>query len=296
MSIYLDWGTSAFRAWRLDEEGTVLARHAAPCGIATVEGGDFAGVLQREIGAWLSATTQVTLSGMISSRNGWVETPYAPLPARLEDLARHALRRTAPWGAPLTFLPGVAAFGDDPDVVRGEEIQLFGAVPEGHAGVVLLPGTHAKWMAVADGAIRDVATYLTGEIFALLLRHSIIGRLVPDDTGQQPEAFAQGVALARREREPGDLLHDIFTARSRTLIGGMAPAEIPDFLSGLLIGAEIRAGLARMPTQQATLAGEAALVARYATALASFGIATRPAPPEAALAGFRLLRPLLGGA
>lgn len=296
MSIYVDWGTSAFRAWLLDETGEVRARHAAPCGIATVEGGDFAGVLQREIGPWLSANAGITLSGMITSRNGWAETPYAPLPARLEDLARHALRRTAPWGAPLTFLPGVASFGDDPDVVRGEEIQLFGAVPEGHAGVVLLPGTHAKWIAVADGAIRDVATYLTGEIFALLLRHSIIGRLVPDDPGEQPEAFAQGVALARREREPGDLLHDVFTARSRALIGGLAPAAIPDFLSGLLIGAEIRAGLARMPTQEATLAGEAALVARYATALATFGVATRPAPAEAALAGFRLLRPLLGGA
>lgn len=296
MSVYVDWGTSAFRAWLLDASGEVQARHAAACGIATVEGGDFAGTLHREIGAWLTPATPVVLSGMITSRNGWVETPYAPLPARLEDLALNAVRQPARWGGTLTFLPGVAAFGADPDVVRGEEIQLFGAVPEGHAGVVLLPGTHAKWMAVDGGAIRDVATYLTGEIYALLLRHSIVGRLAPASPADDAQAFSAGLALARGQHEPGDLLHDIFTARSRTLIGGMAPAAIPDFLSGLLIGAELRAGLARMPSAAVTLAGEPALVARYASALAHFGITATPAPPEAALAGYLRLRPLLGGA
>jgi len=289
MWIGVDWGTSNFRAYRMDADGAVVARHASARGIAAVSGGAFEDALEAEIGPWLDGAPEIVLSGMITSRNGWVETPYADVPARLFDLARLAVLRTGRTGARLTFLPGVAARGADPDVMRGEEIQVFGAVPDGFDGVVVLPGTHSKWVAVRGGAIRDFATYLSGEVYALVLKHSIVGRLVPEGAGEDAAAFARGIALARNQRAPGDLLHDLFTARSRALLGDLDASAIPDFVSGLLIGAEIGAALARTGAAEVLVVGEAALTQRYLSALAWFGVAAAAGPAEASVAGYRRL-------
>lgn len=288
--LYIDWGTSAFRAYRLGPDGGLLDRRASTRGIATVTDGDFAKVLAEEIGEWLGPGVTAVFSGMITSRNGWVETPYAAVPATAADIVAKAVTRDAPWGGRAVFLPGVAAFGADADVMRGEEIQVIGAVDEGFDGVVVLPGTHSKWVAVRGGAIRDLATYLSGEIWGLLMKHSIVGRLAPAEPVTDAAAFADGLARANAATLPGDLLHDVFTARARVLVSGMAASAIGDYLSGMLIGAEIRAGLARSGAHVVTLVGEAALVTRYADACTVFGIAATPARPDAALAGFVKIR------
>jgi 2-dehydro-3-deoxygalactonokinase len=288
--LFVDWGTSAFRVYLLAPGGRFLNKRASARGIATVTDGDFPRAFKKEVGDWLGGGELVVFSGMITSRNGWVETPYVPVPATLADLKKGAVYRKVDWPGSAMFLPGVAAFGADADVMRGEEIQVFGAVEDDFEGVVVLPGTHSKWVAVSGGAIRDLATYLSGETWGLLMKHSIVGRLAPAEPVEDAAAFADGLARAKVAALPGDLLHDVFTARSRVLVSGMAATAIGDYLSGMLIGAEIRAGLARTGARHVVLVGEEGLVARYMTACAAFGIEARAGRPDAALEGFRKLQ------
>jgi 2-dehydro-3-deoxygalactonokinase len=294
--IIVDWGTSNFRAWRFGRDGAISDRHQAAAGIGTVKDQAFEAVLEREIGAWIAPESEVLLSGMITSRNGWVETPYAEAPATLGDLAAGALTRRSARGATLRFLPGVCVRKPSPDVMRGEEIQIFGSVGPGESATIVLPGTHSKWANVAKGAILGFRTFLTGEIYALLAAHSIVGRLIPP--GERPfneSAFLGGVGQARQDGVAG-LLNDVFTARSGALLGVFGPEEIADRLSGMLIGHEIKAGLAASGGrgERLLLVGESALVARYRLALRAFGTVAEAGPPDAVVEGFRRLSALKG--
>ncbi|MGL4810435.1 MAG: 2-dehydro-3-deoxygalactonokinase [Beijerinckiaceae bacterium] len=290
--IIIDWGTSSFRAYRFDDTGAMIAQHRADAGIATVNHGAFEAVLTREIGAWLGEGADLYFSGMITSRNGWVETPYAPVPATLADLSRHAVEKTAPDGERMKFLPGVAVTKPAPDVMRGEEIQVFGTIGPDETATVVLPGTHSKWVQAERGAIAGFRTFLTGELFAVLKAHTIVGRLIP--TGDQPfdeAAFLAGVEAARRPDTLG-LLNDVFTTRAGALLGAFGVETIADRLSGMLIGAEIRAGLTMHRGGRLVLVGEEALTQRYALAFSLFGQSADIGPPHAAVAGFRRLAAL----
>ena len=295
--LVVDWGSSSFRAYRFAGDGAVAERHQAEAGILTVTDGQFEAVLHREIGHWITADTEILFSGMITSRNGWVETPYIPCPAALDSLAAGAVVRQGRQGQILRFLPGVSARTPTPDVMRGEEIQVFGSVPADESAIVILPGTHSKWVEVRQGRITGFRTFLTGETYALLRHHSIVGRLIPPgESAFREDAFRAGV---RQVRDPGSisLLNDVFTARSGALLGAFDPSEIADRLSGILVGHEIRAGR-EMQTGFATsagkmgppiLVGEAGLLARYAVAFEEFGMATAKGPAHAAVEGFRRL-------
>ncbi len=137
--IVVDWGSSNFRAYRFGPGGEIAERHQAEAGILTVKDGAFEATLLREIGNWIDADTDILLSGMITSRNGWVETPYLDPPASIEGLAAAAIERRAGMGARLLFLPGICNRTPQPDVMRGEEIQVFGSVPAGEDALVVLP-------------------------------------------------------------------------------------------------------------------------------------------------------------
>jgi 2-dehydro-3-deoxygalactonokinase len=296
-TIVVDWGSSSFRAYRFDEAGEIAARRQAEAGILTVADGLFEDVLEREIGDWIVPGIDVVFSGMITSRNGWVETPYAGTPARLEALPAAAVIRESRRGARLRFLPGVSTLAPRPDVMRGEEIQIFGSVGAEETATLVLPGTHSKWATVTAGAITGFRTFLTGEVFALLKAHSIVGRLMPKDAAAFDEAaFRAGV---RQAFDPGSagLLNDVFTARSGALLGAFPVGEIADRLSGMLIGHEIRSGLALPGTVDGPLriVGEDGLVERYMMALAEIGRAAGKGPPHAAVAGFRRLALLEAG-
>lgn len=289
--IVVDWGSSNFRAYRFGTDGALVERHQAEAGILTVRDGAFEDVLEREIGGWIDAGTEVLLSGMITSRNGWVETPYLEPPASLAGLAAEAVTRQARTGARLLFLPGVCNRAPQPDVMRGEEIQVFGSVSADGDALVVLPGTHSKWVSVRAGAIAGFSTFLTGELFALLRQHSIIGRLIPPGaTEAKEEAFRAGVALGF-SGNPRGLLNDVFTARAGALLGEFTPEDIAERLSGILIGHEIRAGLdsAFLSGVIPLLVGEAALIARYRIAFAELGLACAAGPDHAAVEGFRKL-------
>ncbi len=294
--IVVDWGSSNFRAYRFAPDGGISERHHAEAGILTVRDGAFEDTLEREIGSWIDHDTEVLLSGMITSRNGWVETPYLEPPATLAGLAAKAIERSARNGARLLFLPGVCNRDPQPDVMRGEEIQVFGSIAPDESALIVLPGTHSKWVSVNRGAIARFSTFLTGELFALLKQHSIIGRLIPQgQTGEQNTAFRGGVASGFSGR-PAGLLNDVFTARAGALLGFFPPEDIAERLSGLLIGHEIRAGLASAAQAGLVprLVGEASLVSRYRDAFAELNLPCEIGPEHAAVEGFRRLGLLEG--
>jgi len=200
--IGIDWGTTSFRAYRIDADGGVLETRSAPAGILKVADGDFEAVLEREVGSWLAAAPAlpVVISGMITSRQGWLEVPYCACPAGSAELAEALREHVTRAGRRLRFVPGLSLIGSDrvPDVIRGEETQIIGEL--GLAGddglgrqAIVLPGTHSKWVFAEEGRIVWFATFMTGEVFAVLKEHSILGRLM-EGNEQDEAAFARGLS------------------------------------------------------------------------------------------------------
>jgi 2-dehydro-3-deoxygalactonokinase len=288
MTVLIDWGTSNIRAYRL-VDGAVADRRARPQRLAALrDAAAFRACFDGLTDGWLPDA--VLLAGMVGSRQGWVEAPYADCPARLADLA--GALTPVPGLADAAIVPGLACQAESgaPDVLRGEEVQVFGTVAGGADALLCLPGTHSKWVTVRAGAVTGFATAMTGELFATLRQHSLLAattaeaEVAPDDP-----AFLAGVAWAAR---PGGLTHHLFAARTRPLREAMAPADATAFLSGLLIGHEI-AGLAGT-AGAVTLVGAPALCARYAAALTARGIASTTVDAETAtIAGLTRLAALL---
>ena len=295
----VDWGTSNFRAYRFAEDGSIAETHQAPCGILSVADRHFADVLNQQIGHWLQAGDTLYFSGMITSRNGWVETPYVDAPASLRDLAHKAVHVAGDGGQTLFFLPGVCMRIPSADVMRGEEIQVFGSLAKDEQdATVILPGTHSKWVKVEGGSLKNFTTHMTGEVFAVLRQHSILGRLMPADLdGFRQDAFLAGVARSAHGQSAG-LLHDLFTARSTVLLEHMPVEDCADYLSGLLIGHEVRAGLMRDAGHgPIILVGDEALCRRYHMGLMACDAALQPrvrmGPSQASVEGFARLNTFL---
>jgi 2-dehydro-3-deoxygalactonokinase len=274
-----DWGSSRLRLWRL-ENGSVADRRGGP-GIAHV--GDPIAVLEAALGDWKSE--RVVLCGMAGARNGLREAPYVECPAELEDWRSHALE-FALGGRTVAIPPGVVLPDGRPDVMRGEETQVFGAMacdPALASGrhLLVLPGTHSKWVQLSDGRIDSFRTFLTGELFDLLQRSSLFAA-GSDSTEADVEAgFSDG--LARR----GALSSLLFEARSAQLVSRKSAGWASGFVSGVLIGAEVAA---MEPEDIVTVIAEPELAARYSRALAHHGL--EPATVDAeecTIAGLRLL-------
>ena len=284
--IGVDWGTSAFRALLIGGDGKILDRSSGPNGILTVKDGDFAGVLSNQVGKWLAETrVPVLMSGMIGSRQGWLEAPYVTAPARLADLAA-ALVPVPFGGAEVRIVAGVeCASATMRDVVRGEETQVFGALARLGAkeGRFLLPGTHSKWVAAEGGRITSFSTYMTGEIYGAIRNHSILGRLMQDGR-EAPAAFARGVKDGSRAGTPGALLNRLFGVRTAGLFGELSGAELPDYLSGLLIGAEIADAGAAVGGPVHVIASDQ-LAQRYRQAARALGIDVAVVPEDCVAAG-----------
>ncbi|MBL8385485.1 MAG: 2-dehydro-3-deoxygalactonokinase, partial [Burkholderiales bacterium] len=197
--IALDWGTTSLRAYLLDDAGAILDRREGGPGIMKVDGGGFEAALEAFCGDWIAAHPQARLvaSGMIGSKQGWREAPYCPCPASAADLAAHTIDVPLARGRHLTIVPGVSCVDPAsgvPDVMRGEETQVFGALPASGRHLAVLPGTHSKWVWVEDGAIVTFASFMTGEVYAALTGHTILGRLMDLDAPHDEAAFARGVA------------------------------------------------------------------------------------------------------
>jgi 2-dehydro-3-deoxygalactonokinase len=288
--VALDWGTSNLRAYLMSAEGAVVeARHAAR-GILHLPADGSAGFEQAfaEIaGDWVEShpTLSVVAGGMVGSAQGWIEAPYARAPADVRTLAAHAVRIPSGLGPEVFVAPGVIFDppGRVPDVMRGEEIKIAGAVAAepalGERAWFVLPGTHSKWAFVQEQQIVSFATYMTGELYAVLREHSILGRLMtePADAEASALGFERGLEAARAG-SPSDVGHQLFAVRTLGLTGRLPRNALADYLSGLLIGHELVSAVAAMrTTHQAgaplVLLGDAALCRRYARALGVFGAA-----------------------
>jgi 2-dehydro-3-deoxygalactonokinase len=297
--IGLDWGTTSFRAYRVDGGGGVLEAKSAPVGILRVPQGDFESVFEREIGPWLAAAPElpVIASGMITSRQGWIEVPYCPCPAGSAEIAGALVPHQTGGARIIHFVPGLSIVGVDgvPDVIRGEETQIIGAV--GGAGgaapgrwLLVLPGTHSKWALVENGRLVWFATFMTGELFAVLKEHSILGRLMAGDADDE-DAFRRGLAYARTSG--GGLLKRLFSARTLGLFGELPESGIASYLSGLLIGTELREALGGLelprPDQEITVVGSSELRGRYLEAIEAAGLRGRRAIDDAGARGLFLI-------
>jgi 2-dehydro-3-deoxygalactonokinase len=239
----VDWGTSSFRLWLLDAAGAVLQEKRSGDGMLTAGVEGFSPILERHLAAaGAPAELPVIVCGMAGARQGWLEAPYVALPAGLDAILAGAV--PVPGQArKIRILPGLAQRNTDaPDVMRGEETQLAGVLPLFAAGshLICMPGTHSKWVEAADGVITGFRTWLTGELFSVLskqsiLRHSLGETPVPA-LPDNPEFAA---ACTRALGEGGDIGSGLFRIRAATLLHDLKPDDAAATLSGLLIGAEI---------------------------------------------------------
>ena len=246
-----DWGTSRLRLYLCDTSGHVLARGEGEG--ASVP--DCSVRFAAAVAAWDRAhgVLPAVLSGMVGSTIGWREVPYLKCPAKPGAIAAAALHLEQD-GRAVAILPGLSCKGKTgaPDVMRGEETQILGALrlhPNLARGrhVFCLPGTHTKWVVANDGAVIQFQTALSGELFELLRRHSVLARdsanLQESVVDAQSAAFTLGLDFARQNRK-SDLLHLLFSTRSRMVTGEMAKSDAASYLSGLVLGKDIATAMA----------------------------------------------------
>lgn len=287
--IAVDWGTTNRRAYAVDGDGRLGDSFEDALGILAVPQGGFdaeVAEIRRRLG-----DRPMLLAGMVGSNRGWREAPYVPCPAGPGDLAEAIL-----WIEPgrVGIVPGVSQSGPaGADVMRGEEVQMLGAVAAGLVpadGLACHPGTHAKWAELAAGRIMAFRTMMTGELFALLKAHSILADELQEEVRADDPSFRDGVAAALRGEE---LLGQLFQIRARHLLGESEGGGA-SYASGLLIGSDMRAGLGPNREGQVALIGEPELCALYAVAIAEAGHETVSVDGGAAfLAGIRLLTEML---
>lgn len=256
----------------------------------------FARTLRAVGGDALAAFPRVPIiaCGMVGAEHGWADAGYAELPIVASEHGRQLI--PVPFGNhTVHIVPGMRTAGGDghpyPDVIRGEETQLLGVLrtigDPRYSGVVVLPGTHSKWVALRNGVVGDFATALTGELFSVLLRDTILGQPAEPAAGFRDEAFARGLAVTAPERSRAGIASAVFSARTLFLSGELAPADIPDYLSGILIGDEIRHMVRVFTPGDAgvCLCGGDGIVRRYAAGLRALGIPARVVGEDAAVAG-----------
>lgn len=310
--IALDWGTSSLRAYLMATGQVLEQRHSAhgiqhlPC--PGSEG--FKQAFKAIAGDWVQAWPHLPVfaCGMVGSAQGWREAPYVRCPADMQALAENSVSIDSGLGPLITIAPGVLydQAHELPDVMRGEETQIAGALLINHhladRSCIVLPGTHSKWAQVEGGKITRYSTYMTGEMYDVLRRYSILGRLLPQgevtdvDPDSNAQAFALGVSTAQRSR-PGALLHELFATRTLGLTGRVPATSLSEYLSGLLIGHELIAGLTSAGDLTAipfVMIGDPALCSRYQQALKLLGSHTGYLLDNTAPSGIWLLAQTAG--
>ncbi|GAA5228417.1 2-dehydro-3-deoxygalactonokinase [Paeniglutamicibacter antarcticus] len=294
--IALDWGTSSCRVYLLGEGGRIIETRSEPWGILQVAErarahstsleAQFEETLNELCGAWMNAYSwlPVVACGMVGSQQGWVQADYRPTPADLavptNTLATVALTN----GGSIHIIPGVIDDSALPDVMRGEETQILGALElqrgsdneDVSAGQwMVLPGTHSKWVKVKGSTIQEFSTSMTGETYNLLMQYSILAKLAETPLEASWDAFDRGLATAFSTEGRRGIMATAFSARTLVLTGHLRATEISDYLSGLMIGDEIlsvsQSWEGEQP-QRITICGNENLSPRYRRGLKRLGI------------------------
>jgi 2-dehydro-3-deoxygalactonokinase len=284
--VAVDWGTSSLRGALLDNDGAVLQERSFARGILTVPAGGFPDVFSTCFGEWMMPGALCLISGMAGSKQGWREAPYCACPAGFDAIAAKLEWVEADR---IAIVPGLSIERNGvPDVMRGEETQIFGALQLLNLdnARLVLPGTHSKWVTVADRQVTDFSTWMTGEFYALLRQHSLLARMMPEaDPAHDAAAFDQGVAQALAG--PG-LLNTAFSTRTLSLFNRMAAEALPSYLSGLVIGEELKSQ--KLPRGgPVVVMGAEALTARYEQALAHLGVTVQRVGAGATWRGLRAI-------
>ena len=271
-----DWGTSNLRAWAM-RGARPLAEGTSARGMGTLQRAEFEDALLELVGGWLGAGPMTAVAcGMVGSRQGWSEAAYATVPC-------------APLGANLTrppvadprltvhIIPGVKQPAPA-DVMRGEETQIAGFLAQepDFDGILCLPGTHTKWAHISAGEIVSFRTFMTGEMFALLSKSSVLRHSVT--TGWDDAAFAD--AVAETLSKPETIAARLFQIRADDLLNAPADGVLRARLSGYLVGLELAAARAYWLGQRVVLLGAKRLSGFYQTALAAQGVATESVDAE----------------
>lgn len=260
--IAVDWGTTNRRAYRIAANGAHAGEMEDGCGILSVGHGEFPGAvaaIRERLGDF-----PLLMGGMIGSNKGWMEAPYVPCPAGIDALSGHIV-----WAEPgrTAIVPGLSYLGDRrADVMRGEEMQVFGAVAADmmpDSALVCHPGTHNKWIRLEGGQVTTFRTVMTGELFNLLKAHSILSDLLQEPAGTGG-AFEAGVAHGLSDE---DLTAELFSIRARVLLGQGRREDAASYASGLLIGTDLRTGLREAGDGEIVVMGRPELTALYAAAL-----------------------------
>jgi len=289
--VAVDWGTTNRRAYAIDAAGAVVDEFEDDTGVLSVPTGGFdpaLGVLRDRFGA-----QPMLLAGMVGSNRGWIEAPYVPCPATLADVAAHLC-----WAEPgrTAIVPGLSFVGgDDADVMRGEEVQILGVQALGlvaEEATICHPGTHAKWIEARAGGIARFRTIMTGELFSLLRQHSILAPMLKEPA-TPGDAFLAGVDRALAGEA---LAADLFSVRARILLGIGQAADAGSYASGILIGSDVRSGLATARAgEEIAVVGRPSLTSLYAAAIRRAGHGAREIDGAAAfVAGMRAIAEKIG--
>ncbi|MDY1037470.1 2-dehydro-3-deoxygalactonokinase [Lelliottia sp. CFBP8978] len=262
--IAIDWGSTNLRAW-LYQGDRCLESRQSEAGVTRLNGKSPQAVLAEVTENWREGATPVVMAGMVGSNVGWKIAPYLPVPARFSAIGE----QLTSVGDNIWIIPGLCVSRDDNhNVMRGEETQLLGARTLSPSSVYVMPGTHCKWVQTNAQQIHDFRTVLTGELHHLLLRHSLVGAGLPEQE-MSPEAFAAG--LTRGLASPA-VLPQLFEVRASHILGTLPREQVSEFLSGLLIGAEVATmGEQFAGQQKITLVAGSSLTTRYQQAFRALG-------------------------
>jgi 2-dehydro-3-deoxygalactonokinase len=281
--VAVDWGTSSFRLWLVDRTGNVLGERRSHEGMMAAGKLGFPTVLQSHLQAVGAADgLPVVVCGMAGARGGWIEAGYVDTPAPLASILKHAVAVPG-QDRDIRILPGIAQRDPRaPDVMRGEETQLLGALGLDAAAdtVVCMPGTHSKWVRARGATVERFATFMTGELFDVVSRETILSHAVTGaDQAEDIDAFKSAVIAAFET--PAFAANLLFQVRSGQLLYGGKPAAAREKISGTLIGLELAAGLAGdVPGTGITLVASGRLQMLYQLAFDTVSVPIRSISAE----------------
>jgi 2-dehydro-3-deoxygalactonokinase len=284
--VAVDWGTSSLRLWLVDRAGGVLGERRSHEGMMAAGKLGFPAVLQSHLEAVGAAPElPAIVCGMAGARQGWVEAGYVDTPAPLASILKQAV--VVPGqDRDVRILPGIAQRDRNaPDVMRGEETQLLGALGEDAAGeaVVCMPGTHSKWVRTNGTTVERFATFMTGELFDAVSRDTILSHAVAD-AGETEDIDAFKSAVAAAIEKPAFAANLLFQVRSGQLLFGGTPSSAREKISGTLIGLELAAGLAGdTPKADITLVASGRLQMLYESAFDTISVPIRSIGAEDAV-------------
>lgn len=262
--IAIDWGSTNLRAWLYQGDNCLESRQSE-AGVTRLNGKSPKAVLAEVTQHWRDSATPVVMAGMVGSNVGWKTAPYLPVPAHFSAIGE----RLTAVGDNVWIIPGLCVSRDDNhNVMRGEETQLLGARTLSPSSVYVMPGTHCKWVQADAEQIHDFRTVMTGELHHLLLQYSLVGAGLPE---QQPSSDAFAAGLAHGIHSPV-VLPQLFEVRASHVLGNLPREQVSEFLSGLLIGAEVASMSDQFAgSQSITIVAGTALTSRYQQAFHAMG-------------------------